>query len=253
MKSVSASRLIEILSSLVLALAVIYLLLARPVWFSTSLVADQQKLLSSFAQGEVHGIDVSHDQGKVDWQQVAGSQVAFVYHKVSDGITWQDPMFASNIVEINKVKLPVGPYHFFEAEDDALKQAENFLSSIQGKSLTLRPMVDVEITRTQTSAQIHSRLRQFLAKIKQATGCDAIIYSYKDFWQANIGPAFNDYDFWLADYSSTMTAPAEVRNLIIWQYSDKGKIPGIKGDVDLDKLLDDAGLATLACDYKAEQ
>lgn len=201
----------------------------------------------------MQGIDVSHDQGSIDWTKVATTQVAFVYHKASDGITWQDPMFSTNIAALNSLHLPAGPYHFFEPEDDALKQADNFLTSIRGHSLSLRPMVDVEITRNQSSDIIQAGLRQFLTKIKQATGCDAIIYSYKDFWEANIGPDFNDYDFWLADYSATMTPPAEVKNLKLWQYSDKGKIPGIKGDVDLDKLLDDGGLATLMCDYKAEQ
>lgn len=199
----------------------------------------------------IQGIDVSHDQGDVNWTQVINSGVQFVYHKATDGITWQDPMFDKNIQQLSDLKVDIGPYHFFEAEDDPHKQAQNLLATIQGKPLTLAPMVDVEITQNQTSAQIQQRLKIWLEAVQQATGCMPIIYSYKDFWQENIGPKFNDYPFWLADYNEPMDAPQGIENLILWQFSETGQVPGITVNVDLDKLLSGtSGMEAIRCRYQ---
>ncbi|BDX05510.1 hypothetical protein MACH26_10310 [Planctobacterium marinum] len=202
----------------------------------------------------MEGIDVSHDQGEVNWSQVVGSGIQFVYHKATDGITWRDPMFDKNLQSLSALKVDIGAYHFFEAEDDPQKQAQNFLNTIKGKPLTLAPMVDVETTKNQTSGQIKQRLKTWLEVVQKATGCTPIIYSYKDFWQDNIDPQFNYYPFWLADYSATMDAPEGVENLIIWQYSETGQVPGIRGNVDRDRLLSgESGMTALRCTHEGQK
>ena len=146
----------------------------------------------------------------------------------------------------------MGPYHFFEAEDDPHKQLANFLNTIKKQSLSLTPMVDVELTQDQSAARIKSNLTVFLKQLEQATGCKPIIYSYSSFWQTNIGPGFDSYPFWLADYAKTPTPPVGIKNWQIWQYSQTGKIAGIEHSVDLDVVLGGKHqLDKLQCNYQA--
>ncbi|WP_105170121.1 glycoside hydrolase family 25 protein [Pseudoalteromonas sp. T1lg23B] len=236
----------KLVIKLLLLVVIVILCVKRPVLFSSS---SWFAVNSELADG-VYGIDVSHDQGKVDWQQVADSGVQFVYLKATDGVTYHDPNYFDNLTAIKNTPLPVGAYHFFEAEDNPQQQLDNFLSHIKGKGLTLAPMVDVELTREQSAQQIQSRLHEFLIALEQQLGCKPLIYSNSSFWQANIGPSFNDYPFWFAHYGETMNAPEELKNIQIWQYSQTGTVAGISTLVDLDKVL--AGkqaLETLKCNY----
>ncbi|MDW6005466.1 glycoside hydrolase family 25 protein [Vibrio mangrovi] len=198
------------------------------------------------------GIDVSHDQGSVVWRDVIQSGIGFVYLKASDGMTFHDPMFAVNVQAIAPHQIPVGAYHFFEAGDDPHQQLANFLSATKGHELTLAPMVDVEVSRGVKPLVLQSRLRQFLKGIQQATGCTPVIYSYGDFWQTYIGRSFNRYPFWLADYSPEMARPAGLEHIQLWQHSEQGRLPGIRGAVDLDKAIENTALETIRCRVRQE-
>jgi lysozyme len=201
---------------------------------------------------EIHGIDISHDQGKVDWAKVSATDVSFVYNKATDGMTYLDPKFNENMSALSQQsKLLYGAYHFFEAEDDPDKQADNFLKSLLMYPIKLRPMVDVEVSKHQKSEVLKKRLQIFINKIEEKTGCAPIIYSYKSFWEQNIGQNFNKYVFWLADYSHKMEPPKHASNLQIWQYSESGVVDGISGPVDLDVIVNgEQGLQKILCTQK---
>ncbi|MBD1581986.1 glycoside hydrolase family 25 protein [Pseudoalteromonas sp. S16_S37] len=236
----------RLLTQIAVLLIIAILCITRPMLFETFLSAQPT---ADFTQG-THGIDVSHDQGQVDWQKVAQSGIKFVYLKATDGITYTDPKYFQNLEGVKATNLAVGAYHFFEPEDDPQAQLDNFLNHIEGKSLSLTPMIDVELQRSQSAAQIKARLQQFLTALEQRTGCKPLIYSYGSFWQANIGVEFNDYPFWFAEYNQTMQPPAKLKNIQIWQYSQKGSVPGVDTPVDLDKVLNEQqGLEALKCNY----
>lgn len=197
------------------------------------------------------GIDVSHDQGQIDWGKVKSSNIDFVYHKATDGITYTDNMFHVNAKALEKEKIPFGAYHFFEPEDDPYLQAQNYIRSIKNIKLSLIPMVDVEIIRSVTAQKIKTNLLIFLNEIEKETGCKPMIYSYGDFWKSYITAEFNDYIFWLADYSKTINKPTGLKNLQLWQYSQEGKVSGIRNYVDLDVILDGKlGFNKIQCSYK---
>ncbi len=44
-------------------------------------------------------------------------------------------------------------------------------------------------------------------------------------------PRLQDYDFWLAEYNDE--GPSYYYDIDMWQYSCKGTVPGISGEVDL--------------------
>ncbi|BBN83860.1 hypothetical protein PA25_38450 [Pseudoalteromonas sp. A25] len=236
----------KLLTQIAVLTTIVILCINRPVLFD---VFVPLKSSSEFSLG-THGIDVSHDQGEVDWQQVAQSGIEFVYLKATDGITYTDPKYFYNLEALQATNLKVGAYHFFEAEDDPQAQLEHFLTHIKGKQLSLTPMVDVELKRGQSATQIKANLKTFLIQLQKQTGCKPLLYSYGSFWQANLGSEFNDYPFWFAQYNKTMQPPKELKNIQIWQYSQKGSVPGINTPVDLDKLVDNQqGLEALKCNY----
>jgi lysozyme len=104
----------------------------------------------------VQGIDVSHYQGVVDWQQVAQNGMAFAFAKATEGITYVDPQLAANWDGIRVAGLVRGAYHFFEPNDDAAQQAQHFLSTVQLQPGDLPPVLDVETTGGVSDAQIWS-------------------------------------------------------------------------------------------------
>ncbi|RJE73306.1 hypothetical protein BGP78_03330 [Pseudoalteromonas sp. MSK9-3] len=233
-------------------LALLLFLLNRPTVFSPLGTYSTVTPLENKAVGtdKILGVDVSHQQGEIDWQQVAKAGVSFAYLKATDGITYQDPAFLTYATSIARTTMLVGAYHFFEAEDDPIAQAENFIKHVKSVNMSLTPMVDVEVTKGQTPQTIASRLQVFLQYINASLGCKPIIYSSRNFWSADIGPAFNSYSFWLAEYNPELTLPKDIKNVVMWQYSDKGQIAGVSQAVDLDKAINaPQGLELLKCKY----
>ena len=73
---------------------------------------------------DVHGIDVSHHQGKIDWPAVAVDGVGFAFIKATEGGDFVDPRFAENWKASAKAGIPRGAYHFFTQCRPATVQAE---------------------------------------------------------------------------------------------------------------------------------
>jgi lysozyme len=65
-------------------------------------------------------------------------------------------------------------------------------------------------------------------------GCKPIIYTSPDNWDSEFLGNFSRYALWLADYDKKPTLPNYWQEWTFWQYSNLGKVAGIKGNVDLD-------------------
>jgi lysozyme len=210
-----------------------------------------QHYLSNPNAEAVLGIDVSHYQGVVDWQQVARAGVRFVYIKATDGITYRDPEFYSHLKGAQAAGLQTGAYHFFEPDDDPIKQAGNFVTTVQGLELTLMPMLDVEITSNRSAQLISSGVAKFIAEVEQRTGCQTILYSYGDYWQQNLSAQFSSQPFWLADYADSPSVSEQAQAWWLWQYSDSARVAGVKTQVDIDVVIaGESGLDAMKCTSK---
>ncbi len=180
-----------------------------------------------------HGIDVSHFQGKIDWS-VVDEKTSYVYLKATEGITYTDPRFHENASKIAGSDIPAGAYHFYEPSDDATQQAAHFVNTIMQYPLKLRPVLDIEITGGKSPKNISRGAKAFLAYVEKHTGCKPIIYTYASYWDDNLGKTFNDYPFWLADYSDKPEPPQKRKTYNLWQHSQTGFQKGIEGTVDRD-------------------
>lgn len=193
----------------------------------------------------IKGIDVSVDQGQIDWAAVKdGADVQFAYAKATEGITYVDEQFRRNRTTCFLRKIPFGPYHFFRPNDDGVAQAEHFLSVAKPFGALL-PMVDVEVADGLTATAIVNQLSRFVNRVEQELhGKLMIIYTGWSFWNTALAgsDAFAGHPLWVAAYpdayddSQAPPVPNGWKSATLWQYSESGQVSGIDGSVDLDRI-----------------
>ncbi len=209
--------------------------LAENLWqeLGQTLPQNVHKQLGSAAAKSLRGVDLSHYDGAVDFKQLQAAGIDFVFLKATQGTGYVDPTYQSHITAVKATSLLHGAYHFFEPKSDPESQANHFISQVKNSGNTLPPVLDIEITQDQSADAIKAGVKVWLELVEEALGCKPMLYSYGDFWQENLGAEFNDYAFWLADYASQPTVPKGLENWRLWQYSDKGQVPGVEHSVDM--------------------
>ena len=195
----------------------------------------------------ISGIDVSHWQGQIDWQAVAKSGAKFMFCKATEGIFYNDRSFANNVKNAKAVGLRVGAYHFYEPSAPGDQQAKVFLDAVRGIELDMPPVVDVE--KWDAKFLIPGGRQKYVASIlgwlvsvQSALKVVPMVYTRASYWDNAIGVAGWEkrYPLWVAHYKNIQgiatkpTLPKAWDNWLVWQHSEKGSIPGIAGQVDLD-------------------
>ena len=182
----------------------------------------------------VHGIDVSHHQGKIDWNEVATSEVGFAFIKASEGRDHQDTRFSENWAAAEKVGLVRGAYHFFTFCTPGAAQIEHFLAIAPPVAGTLPPVVDVEFAgncRAWTSIDdIRAELLVFLELAEKAWGRRPILYITSESERRIIGENFDGYPIWVR---SVFWRPPGEPAWMFWQYTDDAQVAGIDTPVDM--------------------
>jgi lysozyme len=194
----------------------------------------------------LRGIDISAYQGDVDFAAVRTSGISFVYAKATQGLHEHDEHFAGYHDGARAAGLAFGAYHFLQLNEDGAAQADHFLAATEGRLGTLLPMVDVEDGGrggvTDLTALVNC-IAAFNQRLEEKLDCRVIVYSDMGDWNGFMQgtDSFSGHPFWVAEYNSDAapTLPAGFNSWAIWQYSSKGSIPGIAGDVDLDQLNGD--------------
>lgn len=185
------------------------------------------------------GIDISHYQGSINWEEVARDEnVAFVYIKCSESSGNVDNRFAHNLHEAHRVGIPVGCYHFFSPTASAITQFDNF-SSVVGnlRGHDLIPVVDVEkISRNGNGRELCNRLKEFLKYVEDHYHVRPMIYTGLNFYKKFLEGNFSNYKFWIAKYAEGVPDPEQCE-FIMWQYSATGSVRGIHGNVDCNTFV----------------
>ena len=187
------------------------------------------------------GIDVSHYQGNIDWVTVKSTGVLFAYAKATDGLTYTDPKFASNQTGATAQGLAFGAYHFYEPQDDPIAQAKHFLSVAKVGKGWLPAVLDLERSPgSNDPTSLADGAEQWLQYVEGNTGCKPMVYASPTFYNQYLGAAFSKYPLWLAEYANSAKLPTGVSAWQIWQHSQKGRVDGVSGNVDLDWFAGDA-------------
>jgi lysozyme len=181
----------------------------------------------------VRGLDVSHYQGTIDWDQVAKAGMAFAFIKATEGTTNFDPQLQTNWNGANAAGLLRGAYHFYEPGADPHQQAVHFLSVVQPEPGELPPVLDVEMPGE--SSEIISGIEVWLTTVEQAIGKTPILYTNPSFWTGLGVSSFGRFPLWIAEYGvASPKVPDGWSTWTFWQDSENGTVPGIDGPVDLD-------------------
>ena len=188
------------------------------------------------------GIDVSKWNGNIDWNAVKNSGVSYAiircgYRGSSTGALIEDPMFRSNIKGAKAAGIKVGVYFFCQAvnEVEAVEEASMAVSLASGYGLDMPIFLDVESSGGRgdgISKDTRTAVCKAFCQTVQNSGYSAGIYANKTWFNEKINTgSLTSYKIWLAQYASTPTYTATRYD--IWQYSSKGQVSGISGNVDM--------------------
>ena len=216
----------------------------RKIFLSILLVAiiatisTQAFAFSQSSEKLYNGIDVSEWQGNIDFGEVARAGIEVVYIRASEGRGYVDPYFRENYEKAKANGLRTGFYHFLTATSvaEAKEEAEFFVSNIKGLEPDCRLAMDFKVFNGLDVSAINEISRVFLETVEKLSGKECVIYS--DAYNARTvfsKELAEDYPIWVADYF--VEEPESNDKWKFWvgfQYSDRGIINGIDGNVDRD-------------------
>lgn len=186
---------------------------------------------------EIHGIDISHYQGKIDWEQlknamIKGCPVRFVIIKSTEGSSRLDENFRENFNQARDFGFIRGVYHFWSNKSTAREQAYYFLDQVHLTDGDLPPVLDIEHKPADKSVEDFQRdVLTWLHIVEDKYHAKPIIYTYYKFKEQYLSaPVFDDYPYWIAHYY--VDKVQYKGKWKFWQHTDVGKLPGIKGYVD---------------------
>ncbi|MCD8310306.1 MAG: glycoside hydrolase family 25 protein [Prevotellaceae bacterium] len=187
---------------------------------------------------EVHGIDISHYQGEIDWEELHRSQQAefpirFIFMKATEGGDHGDDMFVENFSRARQYGFIRGAYHYFLPGTDAAKQADFFINTVQLDEGDLPPVLDVETTGKASPQTLMAGIKTWMDVVEAHYGVKPILYTPYKFKKRYLDDAiFDDYPYWIAHYY--VDSVHYEGKWDFWQHTDVGQVPGIGQEVDLD-------------------
>lgn len=205
--------------------------------------------LTPSADPRYEGIDVSNWQGHIDYRQVKEAGIEVVYIKSSQGSNIKDAYFDINYKNAKANGLKVGFYHFLTATNtgEAEQEARFFASVIAGKRPDCKLVMDYEVFGGVSIEESNNIAQVFLETVKRLTNKEVIVYSDLSNARDRFGRQIADnYELWIAyygDYNNLRDIETRWQRWIGVQYTDRGYVPGIQGNVDRDLYTEDIFLS----------
>lgn len=186
------------------------------------------------------GIDVSAWQGNIDWAKVkASGKVSFAILKTggSDAGVYKDSKFERNYSECKKYGIPVGAYYFVGQNcttvEAGIADAKRFLEHLKGKQFEYPVYIDVEAPVPATRKGNTNATIAFIQTVQNAGYWVGVYASTWSGFASRLDDSrLQSYAHWVAQYASSCEYAGKV-GIGIWQYSSKGSVSGISGNVDM--------------------
>lgn len=201
-----------------------------------------QKLQNTTANSRV-GIDVSKWNGEIDWDKVKNAGVEYAIIRVGyrgsvSGSLVEDPYFVTNMKGAAASGMPTGVYFFTQAvnEVEAVEEASAVLSLIREYKLDYPVFIDTEGAGGNGRAdgldpETRTLVCEAFCRTIENAGYEAGVYASRNWYNNNLYTnRLDNYVIWLAEYRSI---PLYQGYYQMWQYTSKGKIDGISGNVDM--------------------
>lgn len=213
----------------------IFSLAAAVIATGTLVLRKDLKINPLLAQNyEVHGVDVSHYQGTIDWETLSQQNLDFAVIKATEGSTHIDDRFEENWQAAEQTHLYLGAYHFFSFDSEGDRQAASYIDTVGNLDGKLAPVVDVEYYGNKKSnpparTDVVKNLGALLDALEQHYQIKPIIYTTFTVYNEYIKGEFEDYPLWVR----SIYCPPEVlfgNKWSFWQYMDTAMLDGYAGD-----------------------
>lgn len=195
------------------------------------------------SSGNFKGIDISNNNGAVNFASIKASGIQIVYMKASESNFYRDTYLDQNYAGAKAQGLSVGFYHFFRGDEDPIQQAQFFVNAIKGKEPDCRLVIDLETTEGLNPNELTAAACSFLEEVIRLTGKTVCVYTYTSFASNNLSKAIGAYPLWIADYvSNGVMSPHDNSIWSSWigfQYASDGQVSGVNGDCDVDEFTQD--------------
>lgn len=201
-----------------------------------------KKFQKSTANSKV-GIDVSKWNGEIDWDRVQNAGVEFAiiragYRGSVTGSLVEDPYFKANMRGAAASGLPVGVYFFTQAvnEVEAVEEASAVLQLIREYHLDYPVFIDTEGAggngrADNLNVEVRTRVCEAFCRTIANAGYTAGVYASRNWYNHYLYTnQLDNYCIWLAEYRSV---PLYQGYYQMWQYTSKGSVDGIEGNVDM--------------------
>lgn len=178
-------------------------------------------------------IDVSEHQGKINWEKVK-PQIDGAILRCGYGMDIEkqdDTYFKRNADECTRLGIPFGVYLYSYADNNekAKSESAHVLRLIKGYKLSFPVYLDLEESGTQNGAIERANI---FGDIIEKAGYWCGVYANLNWWN-NYLRGLERFTKWVAQYNKTCDYKGA--HLDIWQYSSKGKVDGIGGNVDMNE------------------
>ena len=188
---------------------------------------------------EIHGIDISHHQGFIDWTKLSNAMIdrtyiRFIMVKATEGSDYIDEMYEENFRKAKEYNFIRGAYHYWSKNSTARQQAFFYIDHVSLEPGDLPPVLDVEVKpENMTTENFQLEILGWLHIVEDRYHTKPIIYTNYKFKEAFLNDErFDAYPLWIAHYY--VNSVQYTGKWKFWQHTDVGKLPGIEGYVDLD-------------------
>lgn len=188
---------------------------------------------------EIKGIDVSRWQGVIDWKAVKKDGVKFAIIKAggSDAGFYKDRTFEQNYAGAKAAGVAVGAYYFVgklcKSREAGAADAKRFIDILKGKQFEYPVYIDFEAPDTTNKAGNTDAVIAFCEVMENAGYFVGVYASEISGFKDRLDDSrLQHISHWVARYGSKPETDANVFH--IWQYSSKGRVSGINGNVDMD-------------------
>ena len=208
--------------------------------------------------GNVYGIDVSHYQSRIDWNNVAlycdkdgnvyrgiaknksyMQPVFFVYIKATEGATIKDDKYTEMSYEVERHGMVKGAYHFLHLGSPINAQLKNFFETVSWTHGDLPPALDIELEneiKKYGVDSLQSMALRWLEEVEKKLGVKPIIYTRESIRNKYLNnPKFEKYQVWISRYSE---GPQNF-DWQFWQMTEKGDMNGYNADIDINLFRGD--------------
>jgi len=202
----------------------LYLVLFIPILLESCDRKTKKKIVKTQQPEEIIGVDISHFQGKIEWQKVNKKQIKFVIIKATEGGDWRDPNFNQNWDGARRAGFVTGAYHVFTKRNGE-KQADFYSNIVPKTQGCILPCVDLisrkDILLDWGDSYI-SELKAFNIVIKKKFGVLPIIYATKEILDhIKFKQHFNN-PIWIQQYHPSNPEQSIKQSYVLWQFTISG-------------------------------